>query len=196
MCNYNINQKYLYVFFSEPNKCLFYFQKLKLNVSKQSYLTEITWLNIEWWHYAKSSKYIGTYIIASRTLSCEIEGKLLIFFFFFCPPSISIGLFESILWITEYKNTLSNHAELTDRGMYFHWSEAHVVTRKKPCPNNNSQTLKSHPRFNSKCSTIRIQKTHLIKISIFLGFTISGFYTFLIHSKTITFLVISNARNP
>jgi len=40
-------------------------------------------------------------------------------------------LFDSILWTTEYKGIRTDHAELTDRSMYFHLTGTEMATTKQ-----------------------------------------------------------------
>jgi len=52
----------------------------------------------------------------------SLANEITTFYFSFCFTRIYNGLAGSTLWTTEYNDTRFNHAELTDRGTYFHWT--------------------------------------------------------------------------
>lgn len=78
-------------------------------------------------YHAKLSKYI----IASKTFSTYNKIKTLSVYILLL--ACINRLCDSILWTTEYKGIQTDHAELTDRSIYFHFTGTEmVVTKQNP----------------------------------------------------------------
>lgn len=75
---------------------------------------------------------LSKYIIASKTFSTYNKIKTLsVCHIYMLLFAFIYRLFDSILWTTEYKDIRTNHAELTDRSMYFHLTGTEMATTKQ-----------------------------------------------------------------